>query len=128
MNETSVQQLGNYLRTQREMRELSQRQLAAHSGINQSTVVRIERGDFCPGHDTLQALAHALDVPLTDLWNILGYDLQHELPGPMPFLRSKYHDLPEEKLQELTRDVAKVLKRHGIDPDGRPERHEDEHE
>jgi transcriptional regulator with XRE-family HTH domain len=127
MNKTKAQQLGDYLRKHREAKGLSQRRLAGLSGLNQPTVIRIERGDFLsPGPDKLKALAKALDLPLTDVWSMAGYGLDSELPSPMPFLRAKYRDLPEDEMDSLTADVADVLRQHGIDPDGRPVSDEDE--
>lgn len=127
MTKSRAQQIGEYLRTAREAQGLSQRRLAILSGINQSTVIRIERGDFTsPSPDTLQALAGTLNLPLEEVWTIAGYGAGSALPGPMPFLRAKYRDLPDDQLDALTRDVAEVLKRHGIDPNGRPVGNEDE--
>lgn len=127
MKKTNAQRLGDYLRKHREVQGLSQRRLAQASGINQSTVIRIERGDFVnPTPDTVRALATTLDLPLSDVWRVAGYEVDPELPAPMPFLRAKYRDLPADQLEALTKDVADVLKQHGIDPEGRPAAGEDE--
>jgi transcriptional regulator with XRE-family HTH domain len=46
---------------------ISQRALAEQSGIDQSTVVRIERGEVSARPMTLGKLARVLDIPLEDL-------------------------------------------------------------
>lgn len=127
MNQEQARQLGDYLREARISRGLSQRRLAKISGLNQSTVVRIEDGQFlAPTAAKLRALAEALDLNLTDVWNLAGYGLDAELPSPMPFLRAKYSDLPDKELNALTEDVAHILRQHGIDPYDRPKPGEDE--
>ena len=127
MTKSRADHIGEYIRQAREAKGLSQRRLALDSGVNQSTVIRVERGDFLnPSPETLQSLARALELPLEEVWTIAGYGVGSGLPGPMPFLRAKYRDLPDEQLDALTRDVAKVLEQHGIDPNGRPADQEDE--
>lgn len=127
MSESAAKHLGVYLREQRELQNVSKQQLADRTGIPRPTIVRIEQGDFeRPGPDKLKAIASALGLSLTDVWSLAGYHLDEELPGPLPFLRAKYRDLSSSELNALTNDVAHILRRHGIDPHGRPENHEDE--
>jgi len=127
MKKRDTQKLGDYFRQQREAKGLSQRRLAVVSGVNQSSVNRIERGDFAsPSPETLRALADALELSLDDVWNLAGYDVASTLLEPMPFLRAKYSELSDDELDSLTKDVAAVLKNHGIDPYGRPNQNEDE--
>ena len=127
MNQEQAKRLGDYLRQRRESRGLSQSAVARASGLTQPTVVRIEDGQFLnPKPDKLKAFAEVLDIPLTDLWSLAGYGFDTDLPSPMPFLRTKYRDLPDAQLDALTKDVAHILKQHGIDPYGRPAPGEDE--
>lgn len=127
MTDSRVIQLGNYLRHRREQLGWSARRLGRLSGLNYQTVTRIEQGEFDrPGPDKLKAMAEALDLDLTDVWAIIGYDTANELPAPLPYLRAKYRDLPEDDLDALSRDVARVLRAHGIDGGGRPVPGEDE--
>jgi transcriptional regulator with XRE-family HTH domain len=127
MDEAQARQLGGFLRRRRIERKLGLRALARLSGLNSQTILRIERGDFLtPGPDKLKALARALRIPLSDLWNLAGYHVDEEMPNTLPFLRAKYRDLPDETLDALTQDVASVLRQHGIDPNGRPAIGEDE--
>lgn len=127
MDQEQARRLGDYFRQRRESLGLSQRRLAAISGLNQPTVVRIEDGQFlAPGPDKLKALASALDLNPTDVWSLAGYAFDTDLPSPLPFLRAKYRDLTDDQLDALTSDVASILERHGIDPYDRPAPGEDE--
>jgi transcriptional regulator with XRE-family HTH domain len=127
MAQTSAQRIGTYIRKHREARGLSQNKLAALSGVNQSTVIRIERGDFRqPNPETLQALVSALEVPLADVWSLAGYQVDGKLPSTLPFLRAKYRDLSDKEMDSLTNDVAYLLRQYGINPEDGPLPGEDE--
>lgn len=126
MNSTSVAQLGDFLRDRREELGLSAREVGRRSGVNYQTVIRIENGEFeRPGADKLKAIAQALDITMTTVWDILGYS-DVGLPEPMPYLRAKFRDLKPTNLDALSRDVAEVLRQHGIETNGRPMPGEDE--
>jgi transcriptional regulator with XRE-family HTH domain len=56
------------LRALREARGLTLRELEAASGIERGTINRIERGAAIPRLDSIQALAAALDVTLSELF------------------------------------------------------------
>jgi transcriptional regulator with XRE-family HTH domain len=60
-----VRLVGSLLQEQRELRGLTQRQLADRIGINQGTIARIERGRRVPSLPTIEAILAALDVQLT---------------------------------------------------------------
>lgn len=60
--------MGGTLRTLREERGLTARQLAQQSGISAAMVSRIENGQVSPSLSTLNALAQALDVPFVSLF------------------------------------------------------------
>ena len=55
------------LRAIREQRSISYRQLAKASGVNLSTIVRLESGDCDPRLSTLEKLAKALGVTVPTL-------------------------------------------------------------
>ena len=59
---------GARLRTLREARELTLRELEAASGIERGTINRIERGVTVPRLNSVQALAAALKVTLSELF------------------------------------------------------------
>lgn len=69
IGETSIDRaIGGALRSLREDRDLSARQLAAQAGISPAMVSRIESGQVSPSIATLSAIAGALDVPLVSLF------------------------------------------------------------
>lgn len=55
------------LRELRELRFLTQRELAEKAGIGEATVVRIEKGQQTPTFRTIKRLAAALNVDPSDL-------------------------------------------------------------
>ncbi len=59
--------MGICLRKIREQASLSLRQLAEQSGVDFSTIHRIEKGDESPRFATLEKLAKALGVSVRDL-------------------------------------------------------------
>lgn len=66
--------LGNYIKTLREKKELSQRQLAYLAGLSNTEISRIESGAReNPSVDTLKKLAPHLGVSLEDLMSKAGY-------------------------------------------------------
>lgn len=60
---------GERLRTLREARGLTLRELETASGIERGTINRIERGAAVPRLDSIQALAAALNVTLSELFS-----------------------------------------------------------
>ena len=62
-----VKQLGEQVRSARERAGLTQEQLAARTGLERSTIAKIESG-HPPSFDGLVAIARALVVPTRDLF------------------------------------------------------------
>ncbi len=127
MDPDQAKALGQYLRSRREALKLSTRGLAALAGVPDSTIVRFEQGAYAaPSPDKLARLAEALGLNLADVYALANYAAPADLPSVGPYLRTKYLDLPPEALDALSRDVSRVLARHGIDPTGGPGPGEDE--
>lgn len=59
--------LGRVIRLERERRRLSQEALSELAGMNRSFVGEIERGEATPTVATLQKLADALGIKLSEL-------------------------------------------------------------
>jgi DNA-binding XRE family transcriptional regulator len=55
---------GEQLRLFRSQRGLTQEELAARAGVNRVTIARFEAGERLPRHQTLVALADALELPV----------------------------------------------------------------
>lgn len=69
-----VENFGEYLRILRTEKKLSLRELEQHSGVSNSYLGLIERGQRpVPGAEILKKLAPVLDVPVKDLLNAAGY-------------------------------------------------------
>jgi DNA-binding XRE family transcriptional regulator len=63
------QSLGGKLRQLREAASLTQESLAARADIGRVTLSRIETGEQSPRHETLLALARALDISPAELFD-----------------------------------------------------------
>ena len=68
---------GKRLRFLRRARDMTQTQLAEEAGISVNFVSLIERGEFAPSFETLDALAIALKVSVRDLFDF-------ETPSSLP--------------------------------------------
>lgn len=119
MNEEQARALGAFLREHRTALGLSTRAVAAESGVDMATIVRLEQGAFAePKPDTLRGVAEALGVSLADVFALADYTVPSELPNFQPYLRSKYRELPSPALEELERSFRRIARKHGYDPDG----------
>ena len=72
--------IGNRLRAVREQKKLSQGDIEKRSGLKRSYISRVEGGHTIPALETLEKFAHALEVPLYQLF----YD--GEEPPKLPHL------------------------------------------
>lgn len=63
----SRQAIGDHVRAARKARCISQEALGELAGLDRKTINRIEQGAYSTLVDHLIVIAHALDVPLTDL-------------------------------------------------------------
>lgn len=109
----SDDRLGSLVRKRRDELGLSLRQLGERIGITDTTIMRIESGAIrSPRGDVLRALAEGLDLPLADLFAAAGYATPNELPSFQPYLRTKYHELPDRALRELERSFSDITGRY----------------
>lgn len=66
--------LTDFLKTQRQKKGLSQRELSKLSGISNSEISRIESGERkTPSHKILYSLAKALEIPYGEFLEKAGY-------------------------------------------------------
>lgn len=109
-----VDRLGDYLRTKRQAAGLTSYQLAERAGVDQSSIVRIERGDIArPKFKTLTKLAKALDLNVAEDPRLSGYLTATDLPPLKPYLRTRYHELSEADIEKIEAYAAELAKRHG---------------
>jgi len=67
-----VTSLGDIIRRQRDLHELSLRQLADLAGISNPYLSQIEHGMRAPSEAVLQAIASALHIPVENLYREAG--------------------------------------------------------
>src|SRR4051812_27272090 len=117
MKPQQAKMLGQRFRKQRAKLGLSARALAERAGVDMATVVRLEQGAFAePRTETLRAVAHALELPIDDVFARAGYTVPTELL--VPYLRTKHRNLPPEAITELERYAERLGRRYGIEPLG----------
>ncbi len=98
---TSVD-VGNSLRQLREAHKVSMRTLAQMSGLSANALSMIERGKSSPSVSTLYKLADAMEVPITDFFNLEAAHknvvfLKAEERTRLPFLRGLWEGLGGEQ-------------------------------
>ena len=110
MNQEQSKALGALLRQKRQELGYSMTQLAHSAGVGDTTVMRIERGEFAaPRPDKLARLAGLLEIGLADLYAKAGYLVPEELPGLDPYLAAKYPNLSEDDRNKLCRHFDELL-------------------
>ena len=125
MQKQDAHALGTYLRSHREAKSLSARALAAAVGIDMAQIVRLEHGQVAsPKADVLSRIAGTLELPLADVFGLAGYTTPAELPSFRPYMRAKYHRLPEDAVAELESLFAEIARKYGTSG---PRDGEDEH-
>lgn len=84
--EEALQDLGRYIRAQREMARISVRQLARLSNLSDSYLSQVERGLYQPSADVLKSISKGLDLEPEDLFRRMGWlvDAEHGEPGEPP--------------------------------------------
>lgn len=113
MTQEVIQSVGEILSVARKALGISANELARRSGINVSNVSRMENGLIIqPSPDTLQRLGDALGLDWADLFAAAGYEQPKTLPTIKPYLRSKYPNLPESALTE----ISAITTKYGVDP------------
>jgi transcriptional regulator with XRE-family HTH domain len=126
MDKDHAKRLGNLIAEARGRYGWSASELARRSKVAQSTVFRLEQGEFLsPSPDTLAKLAEALQLNLSDVLLMAQYPVPTELPSLPAYLRSKYRDLPAPAQAELQAYVERLAAEHGLTPGG-PQPGEDE--
>ncbi|NLW48559.1 MAG: helix-turn-helix transcriptional regulator [Firmicutes bacterium] len=90
--------LGAKLKKLRENRKISLRKLGGMAHLSHSFIADIESGRSNPSIDTLNALAKALDVPVTEL---IGKNANQTTVDIDSNIIQTHEDLPPEALKEI---------------------------
>jgi transcriptional regulator with XRE-family HTH domain len=110
--------LGAKVRAAREIRGLSQEQLAEAIGRTPETISNIERGKTMPGTGTLHALCAALSVEWTDLLSELETRSSADRIGTEFRILQMVRALPQEDLEIVEKTAEALFKRIARPPAG----------
>lgn len=87
---------------------ISMYELAKRTGINRSTLMRIEDGVTTnPDTGTLNTLARGLNVEPEQFYDAVWQDADQPLPSPALYFRSKYQ-FTDEQIAELEASVLRA--------------------
>ncbi|WP_419853791.1 helix-turn-helix domain-containing protein [Candidatus Poriferisodalis sp.] len=90
-------QLGDFIRAQRELMELSQRQLAKMARLSNPYLSQIERGLHEPSVRVLKALAEALNVRAATLLSYAGLMDRDDVPSVVEAVQADPNLTDEQK-------------------------------
>jgi transcriptional regulator with XRE-family HTH domain len=108
MKDEPTTELGKLLKQARTAQGLSLYELATRSGVNRSTLLRIEDGATTqPDVETLNVLARALNLDPEEFYDARWQDTDGPLPSPATYFRSKY-SLSDDQLAELESAVERI--------------------
>jgi transcriptional regulator with XRE-family HTH domain len=115
MNSDQAAQLAKMLREGREALHMSASELARRAGVAAGTVTRIELCQIPRGPlpESLAAMADVLGIARSDVFAVMGWVPPTELPTLRPYLRTKYHELPEDAVTEVEQFIQALQRRHG---------------
>ena len=110
MSSADAKKLGAAITRRRKAKGLTQPELAAAVGVPDSTIYRLERGEFkAPSPEKLQRIARRLDMEFEELFELAGYAAPG-LPDVPVYLRRKFDDLSDEGLARVERYIEQVRK------------------
>lgn len=95
-------ELGEFIRDQRRLGQLSLRKLADRAGVSNPYLSQIERGLRRPSAEILQQIAHALEISAETLYIRAGILDERPSGEPdIPTLIGRDHTLTDEQKQSL---------------------------
>ncbi len=97
-----LEQMGEFIRAQRKMMELSQRELAKLTQLSDPYVSQLERGLHEPSVRVLKALAKALNVRAETMLSYAGLLEPDEVPTVVEAIQVDPHLSDEQKLALLS--------------------------
>jgi transcriptional regulator with XRE-family HTH domain len=82
-DDDQLRAFGEFVRAQRRLAQVSQRNLARMSGVSDSYLSQLERGNYRPSPQVVKALATAFGLEPKQLYTMLGFmDDQEETSPP----------------------------------------------
>jgi transcriptional regulator with XRE-family HTH domain len=108
--------LGRFIAEKRDALGMSQRKLAEAIGVQNTTIMRLEAGEYAaPSPDNLARIAETLGIEMADLYAMAEYLVPKKLPTLTPYLRAKYSELPDGAAEQIEAYAHRLAKRHGVD-------------
>lgn len=80
-DDDQLKAFGEFVRAQRRLAQVSQRNLARMSGVSDSYLSQLERGHYRPSPQVLKALAAAFGLEPKQLYTMLGFMDEEEGGG-----------------------------------------------
>lgn len=115
MNADQTVQLINLLSKKRAESGLSVAEVARRAHVDVAAVWRIEQGMIAtPRAESLKAIGTVLGIPSIDLFTVVGWLQDDELPTLDVYLRAKYPGLPHESIRAIESHAADVAKKNGV--------------
>jgi transcriptional regulator with XRE-family HTH domain len=96
-----IKALGDFIKSQRRLAELSQRELARLAHLSDAYLSQLERGLHEPSVRVVTGLAHALDVPTERLLKYLGHTDAGDAPRSTESVIATDDRLSETQKQSL---------------------------
>jgi transcriptional regulator with XRE-family HTH domain len=100
------ERFGGNVRQRRKQLGLSQEELAAHSGLSETSIGLLERGKVWPQFENLQAIADQLQVPIDALF---ASEMTMVTPSPLEALEIVKQALSSQKLGPAEREILGIL-------------------
>lgn len=103
------EKFGKFIRARRNELGISLRELEKQvEGADRPYLSRLERGEYrSPSPVMLASLARALDLPLADLYEMVGYPVSQELPSLPVYLRTQA-GLPAKRIAEVQAYIERI--------------------
>ncbi|ACV80915.1 transcriptional regulator, XRE family [Nakamurella multipartita DSM 44233] len=112
---TQQEELADLLRGRRHELGLSASEVARRADITPASVTRLENcTNPRPSVETLTAICAVLDIPVADMLALVNVMPDSQLPSFTPYLRTKYHRMPDEAVQEMSAYFERLAKKYRI--------------
>jgi transcriptional regulator with XRE-family HTH domain len=82
-DDDQLRAFGEFVRAQRRLAQVSQRNLARMSGVSDSYLSQLERGNYRPSPQVVKALATAFGLEPKQLYTMLGFMDDQEETSPL---------------------------------------------